>query len=320
MDRAARRFLRAELGLRIEENASLARFSSIKVGGPAQALVAVNETRVLTRLLAWAHQERQPFFLLGGGTNTLFADAGVAGLTIYNRCRAHAVRRAGAHAVLEGDSGALLAQSARLSMQQGLTGLEWAVSVPGTLGGAVVGNAGAHGSDAAACLDQVETFGSDARRAWRAAATLRLAYRESCLKPRAPIRAGYPTVVTQVRFRLRPGAQADIDARAQRYLRRRRRAQPTAPSLGSVFRNPPGHFAGALIEAAGCKGWACGAIAVSRQHANFLVCQGAEPAGRAADVVALMQRIRVRVQEHCGIRLQPEICLAGDWPEEALFA
>lgn len=319
MDRAARRFLTAELGLRVEENASLARFSSIQVGGPAQALVAVNEARVLTRLLAWAHQERQPFFLLGGGTNTLFADAGLAGLTIHNRCRAHAVRRVGEQMVLEGDSGALLAQSARLSMQQGLTGLEWAVSVPGTLGGAVVGNAGAHGSDAAAGLDQVETLGDDARLVWRAAAALRLAYRASCLKPRGPVSAGYPTVVTRVRFRLRPGAQADIDARAQRYLRRRRRAQPTAPSLGSVFRNPPGHFAGALIEAAGCKGLTCGAIAVSCRHANFLVRQGEGPAGRAADVVALMQRVRVRVQENCGIWLQPEICLAGDWPEAALF-
>lgn len=319
LDSAARRFLEIALGLTVDDNACLAQFSAIRVGGRAQALVRVENTDMLVRLLHWAHRAHQPFFLLGGGTNILFSDRGMDGLTIFNRCRALAVRATDTATLLEGDGGILLAQLARTSMRQGLTGLEWAVSVPGTLGGAVVGNAGAHGSDMTQILLQAELCTAEASPAWWSLPDLQMSYRHSILKPERPVRAGFPPIVARARLQLQPGCPDTIRRRARQFLQHRRHTQPVEPSLGSMFRNPPGHHAGALIEAAGCKGLACGPIAVSRQHANFFVNRGGYGAAKAAEVLALMQLVQARVHAHSGIRLHPEICLAGLWPEETVL-
>lgn len=318
MDTAAFRYLESELGLTLEANAPLAHHSAIRVGGPAALLVKVDRTAALVRLLRWSRQEEVPYFMLGGGSNTLFADQGMDGITILNRCRETRILDDHPAAHLEGAGGMPLAQLARVGMRHGLSGMEWAVSVPGTVGGAVVGNAGAHGSDIAACLQAAELIAERPDPAWQDPAALRMAYRASRLKPTGIMRAGYRPVVTRVRFRLAQGEAATIRATARRYLRHRRRTQPTEPSLGSMFRNPPGHYAGALIERAGGKGLCCGAIAVSRRHANFFINRGPAEQATAGQVVDLMRRVRERVRDHCGIELAPEICFAGLWPQEPL--
>ena len=308
------RFITEDLGLKLETQVPLGQYSSIKVGGLAEYFVAVDNHWALRRLIGWAHTNGNPFFVLGGGTNTLFADEGMAGLTIFNRCRAIRTKLEGKIGYLEADSGLPLAQCARYSMHQQLTGLEWAVSVPGTLGGAVVGNAGAHGSDIAACLSEIELCQLSSSCNWVSATKMELTYRSSRLKRRSPVKAALGPTVVKVRMCLAREDPAIIKLKADQFLQQRRKTQPTEPSMGSVFRNPPGIFAGALIEEAGCKGLTCGAMAVSEQHANFIVkLPGTEP-GRAGDVFSLILTIRQRVQKHAGILLQPEIGLAGDWP------
>ncbi len=317
LDAVDRRFLTETLRLQCQDQVPLAPYSAIRAGGPARYLVRVDDGQVLARLLLWAYQEQQPFFMLGGGSNTLVADQGIDGLTILNRCRTY---HTPAPTVLESDSGLLLAQLARISIARDLTGLEWAVSVPGTVGGAIVGNAGAHGSDMATILQAVEIIDGPDSAGWRPASTLQLGYRHSVLKSSAGRQAGLPAVVTRARLRLTPGQSNVIQQRARTYLDHRRTTQPSTPSLGSMFRNPPGQYAGALIEQAGGKGLCYGAFAVSTQHANFIVNTSRAGTAAAQDVLHLMHLVHRRVQTHCGVTLQPEICFAGRWkPEEIQF-
>ena len=309
------RFITEDLGLKLETQVPLGQYSSIKVGGLAEYFVAVDNYSDLRRLIGWANSSRNPFFVLGGGTNTLFADEGMAGLTIFNRCRSIQTKVEGRTGYLDADSGLPLAQCARYSMRQQLTGLEWAVSVPGTLGGAVVGNAGAHGSDMAACLTEVELCQISGTCSWVSVTRMEMTYRNSCLKPRSPVKAGLGPAVVKVRLRLAREEPAIIKAKANQFLRQRRKTQPTEPSVGSVFRNPPGNYAGVLIEEAGCKGLTCGAMTVSEKHANFIVKLPGAETGLAGDVFSLILAIRQKVQDHAGILLQPEIGLAGEWPD-----
>ncbi len=316
LDAPAHRFLTQTLNLTCQTQACLAAHSSIRAGGPAQFLVRVDDSQVLAKLLLWAHRESVPFFMLGGGSNTLVADSGIDGLTILNRCRSY---RMPAATMLDGDSGLLLAQLARISIAKDLTGLEWAVSVPGTLGGAIVGNAGAHGSDISTVLLEVEMIDGPDLVGWRSAAELHLGYRHSVLKSPSIVQAGFPPVITRAQLRLAPGEPTMIRSRAHTYLAHRRSTQPSEPSLGSMFRNPPGQFAGALIEQAGGKGLRHGTFEVSSQHANFVVNKAPSGVSFAQDVLHLMRLVHGRVLDHFGIALQPEICFAGHWTREEII-
>ena len=291
--------------------ASLAPYSSMRIGGPAEVLSTVRSAADLARLAACAQAEALWLFVLGGGSNTLILDDGIPGLTVLNLCREVVFEPGRDDVLVQADSGMPLAQLARMTIREGLTGLEWAVSVPGTVGGAVVGNAGAHGSDTAQHLAAAEIAMPEHGLTWMPARELGLAYRDSQLKRDAGRRRMPPAPVIRARFRLRPGHPERIRAAAKANLDYRRRSQPVLPSLGSTFRNPPNGFAGALIEQAGCKGLRCGAVAVDTLHANFLVNQGEPGAGRAADVLQLMATVQARVRDQTGIWLRPEIGLAG---------
>lgn len=308
-----------ELGLDVESTVPLDQHSSIRVGGPAEHFVKVNRTKDLRQFILWAYASGTPFYMLGGGTNTLFADEGMSGVTVFNRSRHFHVDDKESEVILEADSGLPLAQCARYSMQLQLTGLEWGVSVPGTLGGAVVGNAGAHGSDMLDSLTEVELCQPKEGCIWISAEELQMSYRHSKLKPYSPAKASLDPVILRVRMRLAKGKAPDIHAKASQFLKHRRETQPTEPSVGSVFRNPPGQYAGVLIEDAGCKGLTCGAMAVSAKHVNFIINQSVARGGRARDVITLIQTVRQRVLKHTGILLQPEIGLAGDWPSHIIF-
>ena len=317
-----RNALPAALGVEIREGVSLAPYTSMKVGGPAQYFATVNNNEQMIKLARWARAAAIPYYILGGGSNILVADDGIRGLVIYNRCRLLRVDEAPCcvfpqddRPFLFAESGAAMAGAARTSIAAGLAGLEWAVSVPGTVGGAVVGNAGAHGGEIKDNLWNAMILSAEDMVEEVDAVQLAFAYRSSSLKRELAVKAGFGPIVLNANFRLNFGDAETIKATADGYLQHRRRTQPVEPSAGSTFRNPPGDYAGRLIEAAGLKGAQVGGIEVSALHANFLINRGGVGAARAADVLALVQQIQQTVQARFGVQLEPEVQLVGEWPD-----
>jgi UDP-N-acetylmuramate dehydrogenase len=312
----------AGLGIEIQTGVSLAPYTTMKVGGPAQYLATVNTTAQLIKLVRWARSIELPYFILGGGSNMLISDAGIRGLVIHNRCRQVRVDEPRCcdfpkdeRPYLVAESGALMAGVARHSVREGLTGLEWAVSVPGTVGGAVVGNAGAHGGEVKDSLEYALLLDGEGDVVEYQVRDFAYAYRASRLKEHIALRAGFNAVVLSANFRLSPGDAAEIRPRADQFLQHRRRTQPVEASLGSTFVNPPGDHAGRLIEQAGLKGKRVGGVEVSDLHANFIINPGGVGKATAADVVALMQEIQATVEQRFGVRLIPEVQFVGEWPE-----
>lgn len=309
-----------KFGVTIEQNRSLAPLTSIKVGGPAEYFATVHTTDQLLKLARWARSVDLPYLILGGGSNILISDAGVKGLVIQNRCRDVRIDDPpccdyprDTRPYLFAESGAAMAGIARTSINAGLTGLEWAVSVPGTVGGAVINNAGAHGGEVKDTLwdalilndeDEVQQFQPE---------DLTYAYRYSSLKRGRTVRAGFGPVVLSANFRLEPGDPGASRARADGFLAHRRRTQPTAPSLGSTFKNPPGDYAGRLIEAAGLQGHRIGGIEVSRTHANFLINPGGVGSGTATEVAQMIEYVQETVLRRFAVELEPEIQWIAEW-------
>jgi UDP-N-acetylmuramate dehydrogenase len=324
-------------GLTVSEQEPLARHTTFRIGGPADLYAAAASPHELGALarLAWAYDV--PALVLGGGSNMLVGDAGVRGLVIANQSRAIVEdphdgkeRRDGAAPAgklplpfdrgrpqIIADSGVALAGLARWAMRAGWSGLEWAVSIPGTVGGAIVGNAGAHGGEIADNLAWALAAMPDGGQAVLTAEELAFAYRSSMLKRRLAQDQAAPVVLT-AGFSLTPGDAAEMTARAESFLAHRRATQPVEPSVGSIFRNPPGDYAGRLVEAAGLKGHRRGGACISLRHANFIVNDSGQ--ARAADVLALIILMRTRVFEMAGVELIPEILFVGDWPSRPPYA
>jgi UDP-N-acetylmuramate dehydrogenase len=278
----------------------------MRIGGPADLAVAVSAVEDLVTVVRLARQARVPFLVLGGGSNLLVADQGVRGLVILNRCRAVRQHQG---AVVWSEAGANLAGLARQSMRWGLSGLEWGVSVPGTVGGAIVGNAGAHGGDIADSLLRATLLMPDGSLAEWPQSRFQFDYRHSTLK--AAIRAGQdvPLVLSAV-FQLTPGDPQDIEARAAEFLAHRRATQPIEPSAGSIFQNPPGDYAGRILDSLGFKGRRSGQASFSTVHANFIVNHGG---ASATDVVSLIDGARGAAWLELGVELAPEILFVGQW-------
>ncbi|MEZ4729209.1 MAG: UDP-N-acetylmuramate dehydrogenase [Caldilineaceae bacterium] len=307
-------------GIQIEQHVPLAPLTTMKVGGPAEYYATVQTTDQLLKLVRWAHTIRLPYFILGGGSNILISDAGVRGLVIENRCRQVRIDEAPCcqfphddRPYLMAESGAAMAGAARVSVRNGLTGLEWAVSVPGTVGGAVVNNAGAHGGEVKDTLAYALLLDEQGDVQEYTVADFRYAYRDSTLKRLQPLVAAFKPVVLNANFRLERGDATTIGARAERFLQHRRRTQPVEPSLGSTFVNPPNDYAGRLIEAAGLKGMRVGGVEVSQVHANFIVNPGGVGKATAGDVLRLIEQIQTIVAERFGLHLEREIQLVGEW-------
>ncbi len=286
------------------ENEPLASYTMIRIGGPAALMAIVRHVDQLSALVAYAGRRSMPLTFLGGGSNVLVGDAGIPGLVVVNRCRKVVFRSDG---LVWAESGAPLAGLARQAINQGLTGLTWAVSIPGSVGGAVIGNAGAYGSDVAASLRRVMLLQQDGTLVTWPARRLQLSYRDSALKQRLRKSAWVPLLIA-AQFQLQPGDTATMRSQAEDYLARRRLTQPKAPSMGSVFKNPPGDYAGRLIEAVGLKGYRVGGAAISSLHANFIVNLGD---ASAANVLALMEMARRQVKRHFRVALEPEVMLVG---------
>lgn len=310
----------SQLGIRLRRQVALAPYTTMKVGGPADYFATVTTTGQLIELVRWARSTSLPYFILGGGSNMLVSDAGIRGLVIHNRCRQIRLEHPaapdpapGKRALLFAESGAAMAGVARQSIRDGLTGLEWAVSVPGTLGGAVVGNAGAHGGEIKDCLQSARVLDEQGRLVEFGVKDFAYAYRNSHLKRLRPTRAGFLPVVISATFDLPHGDTEETRARAETYLAHRRSTQPVQPSMGSTFVNPPDDYAGRLIEAAGLKGTRVGGVEVSDLHANFIVNRGGVGSATAADVMRLIQVVQTTVQDRFGITLEPEVQLVGEW-------
>lgn len=289
---------RADLDVKVDE--PLGPLTTYRVGGPAAVLVTVgrrDDLAVTAELLArWP---RVPVVVIGRGSNLLVADRGFPGVALQLAGEFEAVTIEAS--LVRAGGAAALPVVARLSAAAGLRGFEWAVGVPGSIGGAVRMNAGGHGSDMAASLREVHlvdlTTGEDVQMGPH---DLRLGYRSSSVGPRQ--------VVHQAVLELRPGRVEDAEAEIRGIVRWRREHQPGGPNAGSVFTNPPGDSAGRLIDVAGCKGLRVGTAEVSTKHANFIQV---DPGGRAADVVALMDEVARRVLETSGVALVPETRLIG---------
>ncbi len=297
--------LRAILGERAVENEALARHTTFRIGGPADLFVVARTAAELAEFTLAARAAGEPYFILGKGSNILVADAGIRGLVIANRAEAYETRRMGEALVLCAESGASLPGLANRLARQGWSGLEWAIGIPSTIGAAVVGNAGAHGGCVADNLIRAEILTGEGEITWWSNERLEYEYRNSRLK-----RQPGGEIVLRAEFELEPDEPAACIARMGRYTEHRRRTQPTDPSIGSMFKNPTGDYAGRLIEAAGLKGTRVGKVQVSNVHANFFVNHGGATAHEALELIEL---VRGRVKAAFDIDLELEIQLVGDW-------
>ena len=292
----------------LRQGVALHDFTTWRVGGPAEWFAEPSDQEQLIALAAWAATEGMPFRVIGAGSNLLIDDRGLPGLTVCNR-RLQGSRVDAESGVVEAEAGEPIPTLARKVARAGLHGLEWAVGIPGTVGGAAVMNAGAQGGCTAEWLDSVLVI--DPRRPDSprriAAADLAFDYRHSLLQQE-------PLLVLSARFSLEPGHDpAAITSRTSGNLHSRTSTQPyQQPSCGSVFRNPEPEKAGRLIEALGLKGTRIGGAEVSTLHANFIVNTGT---ATAADIDALIALVQERVLAERGIHLHPEVKRLGFPPD-----
>jgi UDP-N-acetylmuramate dehydrogenase len=299
----ARERLAAIVGERLKVDEPLAAYTTMRVGGPADLLALAQTTSEVVALVGAARDLGLPWRIIGRGSNLLIADAGVRGLVIRNT--AARVQVKGDGTVARAEAGLSCAQLAGRTAKLGLAGAEFLVAIPGTVGGAVVQNAGAHGTETVDVLARVEYMGPDGRVGSFTPAELGARYRWSRFKEPPRDKA---VLVAEVRLaRSSPTAVAAKIAEIRTW---RANSQPGEPSAGSIFTNPPGDYAGRLIEAAGLKGLRIGGAQISPVHANFIVNLGG---ASAADVAALIERARATVAEKFGVELEPEVERIGDW-------
>src|SRR5881628_713989 len=278
----------------------LAPHTSLRIGGPADYFVRVATEKDLVGAIQVAREHELPVFVLGGGTNLLVADDGIRGVVLHNGWRETSVEGT----TIDASSGTELAHVAAVAAKAGIVGLEWMATVPGTVGGAVHGNAGAYGSETKDVLVNAELMDLDGKTWTAANAELGFAYRTSALQKTS-------TIVLRARFRGTPGERTTAVKKIKEIANDRMAKQPLAqPNTGSIFRNPPGDHAGRLIEAAGLKGATEGGAMVSTKHANFIVNIGD---ASALDVKRLMERCQREVKEKFGVDLIPEVEMVGEW-------
>jgi UDP-N-acetylmuramate dehydrogenase len=305
--------IEAALGGQAVSGELMSRHTTARVGGPADLFIKATSASDLRDIVLLARQQRVPYFILGGGSNSLVSDAGIRGLVILNKARRFKYQTSNIKSQrVRAESGVILPTLARECVERGLGGLEWAVGVPGTVGGAVVGNAGAHGSDVAHSLVSASVLDAEGNVKEWSKQELRFGYRTSRLQ--SPIsnlksRISNP-VILEAEFELAQSTREECEARAAEFTEKRKRTQPPGASLGSMFKNPPGDYAGRLVEAAGLKGARVGNAEISPVHANFFVNQGG---ASATDIYSLICMAREQVRHKFNVTLELEIELVGEW-------
>ena len=296
--------IQRRIGVKTSRDEPLARFTTMRVGGPADLFATAHNAHELRALVRFARTREIPHLILGRGSDLVIADEGVRGLVI--QVRAEGSRTDGERYTAE--AGVQMARAATETQRAGLTGLEFGLAIPGTVGGAVWANAGAHESDVAGVLESARVLAADGSESVVVAADLGFGYRESRFKA-----GGDPwrDVVIDATFRLAPADPEVIKERLDDIRHWRQAHQPLGlPSAGSVFRNPEGDSAGRLIDEAGLKGTRIGGAVVSEKHANFIVN---DQKGTASDVRRLAEQVRAEIRARHGLELAFEVEFVGDW-------
>lgn len=278
--------------------------TTFRIGGPAKYYGAPKTEARFIEAVRLCRSEQVPFYVIGNGSNLLVNDKGYEGVILSTECLTackvteETARQTGRGAVITALAGIRLSSLARAAAQKSLTGLEFAAGIPGTLGGALVMNAGAYGSEIKDILCWVRILDQDGHVRQIAAEKMQLGYRTSCISGK-----GY--VVLEAGLRLLGGQQEEIWGRMEELARRRREKQPLEyPSAGSTFKRPEGYFAGKLIEDAGLRGFCVGDAQVSEKHCGFVVNRGN---ATASDVIALCDQVAHRVKELFGVDLELEV-------------
>lgn len=300
--------LRTKFGSRLQLDVPLAKYTSARIGGPADALITAESADELVETVNTLWQHNLPYLILGGGSNVLVSDAGYRGVLVLNKARKVVFSADGKKPTVTAEAGANFGVVARQAAQKGLSGLEWAAGIPGTVGGAVYGNAGAHGSELADNLELAEVLHPIKGRQEWLPVQFKFGYRTSALK-----KEKMPAVVLSATLHLEAGRKEDIQQKLDEYLAFRRRTQPPGASMGSMFKNPEGDYAGRLIDGAGLKGTRIGQAEISQLHANFFINHGE---ASAEEVYNLIQQARKTVMEKFGISLDLEIQLVGDFGKQ----
>ena len=305
MDEKSMSLLRQIFNDRLQENVHMANYSTMNIGGKADALLIVYTAIEMENFIKKLWEINIPFVILGSGSNVLISDKGIREVVIINRAHNLRINTNEQPACVWAESGANLAQVARQTALRGLTGLEWASAIPGTVGGAVYGNAGAFKKDISCNLLHAEILHRlKGKQIWEKE-QFGYSYRTSTLK-KEPQEA----VILSTTFTLEKGDPEMIKSLIEETRQKRMRTQPPGPSLGSVFRNPEGDKAGRLIEAASLKGKKIGDAEISSMHANFFINTGN---ARAQEVLDLILLAKQTVESNFGIHLFPEIQIIGEW-------
>lgn len=294
-------------GSRLQQNVRMAHYTTSRVGGEVTGLLPINtldEMRQAANEL-WAMD--MPFHVLGSGSNVLVSDKGYQGVMLLNHCHNVKIKSDAADPYVYAESGANMGAMARQAALRGLSGLEWAGPVPGTVGGAVYGNAGAHGSDVSKSLRFVSVLFKEGGEQELDPEGMGYKYRSSRLK-----RERIPAVILAATFNAQVSTREEAWGRLGENLAYRQGTQPPGNSTGSTFRNPPGDHAGRLIEAAGLKGTRIGGAEFSTMHANFIVNDGH---ATAQDYYSLISLAKREVKEQFGVDLRLEIELLGEFDD-----
>lgn len=287
---------------RVRVDEPMSRHTTFRVGGPADLFVEPETAEELSSVLRICREENVPFYILGNGSNLLVGDRGYRGVMV-------ALGKSFGTVTVEGTSlragaAALLSSVARQALTHSLTGLEFAAGIPGTVGGAVVMNAGAYGSEMSAVLTRVTVLTESGEIKKIPASELELGYRTSCI-----LRSNY--VVLEAEMELCSGISEEIRARMEELAEQRRSKQPLEyPSAGSTFKRPEGYFAGKLIQDAGLRGFSVGGAQVSEKHCGFVINRGD---ASAADILSLCREVQARVNAQFGVALEMEVKLLGEF-------
>ncbi len=285
---------------RVLFDAPMKRYTSLRVGGPADCLFFPKDLRDLKKIVQHARRKKIPLFILGNGTNLIVRDGGIRGWVVSLTQGLRKIQMDGAF--LEVEAGCLLQQMVQYSMRKGLTGLEPFFGIPGTVGGGLVMNAGAWGAELKDVVHSITVMKEDGTLAERSRSRLRFSYRKLAIP--------MSWVIVKGRFRLSPGKSEEISERVKMFCEMRKKTQPLDyPSAGSVFKNPKEGPAGKWIDEVGLKGFRLGQAMVSERHANFIVNLGK---ATAEEILRLIEWVEQKVYEEKSVSLQREVKVVGE--------